>query len=70
MAVIDAVLVFGQQLQGPNAVLNAAAPAAGLPQLQYLDLHSASMGYGDVFVAAVLGAILAERGALFRPAPR
>ena len=50
-AVIDAILVFGNQLQGPNAVLNAAVPAPGLPQLQYLDLHYASMGYGDVFVA-------------------
>ena len=59
MAVIDAILVFGNQLQGPNAVLNAAAPAEGLPQLQYLDLHYASMGYGDVFVAGVLGGVLA-----------
>ena len=62
MAAIDAVLVFGQQLQGPNAVLNAAAPAAGLPQLQFLDLHHASMGYGDVFVAGVLGGLLAAEG--------
>ena len=55
MALVDAVLVFGEQLQAPNAVLNAAVPAQGLPQLQYLDLHHASMGYGDVFVAGVLG---------------
>jgi hypothetical protein len=59
MAVIDAILVFGNQLQGPNAVLNAAAPAHGLPQLQYLDLHAASLGYGDVFVAGLLGGVLA-----------
>jgi hypothetical protein len=58
-AVIDAILVFGNQLQAPNAVLNAAVPAAGLPQLQYLELHYASMGYGDVFVAGVLGGVLA-----------
>jgi hypothetical protein len=58
-AVIDAILVFGNQLQAPNAVLNAAVPAPGLPQLQYLDLHYASMGYGDVFVAGVLGGVLA-----------
>jgi hypothetical protein len=61
-AVIDAILVFGNQLQGPNAVLNAAVPAPGLPQLQYLDLHYASMGYGDVFVAGVLGGVLATEG--------
>ncbi len=59
MALIDAVLVFGDQLQGPNAVLNAAAPAHGLPQLQYLDLQAASLGYGDVFVAGLLGGVLA-----------
>ena len=29
MAVIDAILVFGNQLQGPNAVLNAAVPRRG-----------------------------------------
>jgi hypothetical protein len=63
MAAVDAVLVFGEQLQGPNAVLNAAVPAQGLPQLQYLDLHHASMGYGDVFVAGVLGGVLAAERA-------
>jgi hypothetical protein len=62
MAVIDAILVFGDQLQAPNAVLNAAVPAEGLPQLQYLDLHHASLGYGDVFVAGVLGGVLAAEG--------
>jgi hypothetical protein len=62
MAVTDAVLVFGERLQAPNAVLNAAAPAQGLPQLQYLDLHAASLGYGDVFVAGVLGGVLAVEG--------
>jgi hypothetical protein len=61
-AVIDAILVFGNQLQGPNAVLNAAVPAPGLPQLQYLEMHYASMGYGDVFVAGVLGGVLAAEG--------
>lgn len=59
MAAIDAILVFGGELQQPNAVLNAAVPLHGLPQLQYLDLHYASLGYGDVFVAAVLGGVLA-----------
>ena len=40
-------------------MLNAAIPRPGAPQLQYLDLHYASMGYGDVFVAGVLGGVLA-----------
>src|SRR4051794_19820534 len=30
MAVVDAILVFSQSLEHPNAVLNAAVPAAGL----------------------------------------
>ena len=63
MAIIDAVLVFGNQLQAPNAILNAALPGPGLPQLQYLDLHAASLGYGDVFVAGVLGGVLAAERA-------
>jgi hypothetical protein len=61
MAVVDAILVFGNQLQGPNEVLNTAVPAAGLPQLQYLQMPHASLGYGDVFVAGVLGGVLAQR---------
>jgi hypothetical protein len=40
-------------------VLNAAIPLPGAPQLQYLDIHYASLGYGDVFVAGVLGGVLA-----------
>jgi hypothetical protein len=59
MALVDAYLVFSERLQGPNATLNAAVPVQGAPQLQYLDLHYASMGYGDVFVAGVLGGVLA-----------
>lgn len=64
MAAIDAWLVGSDLLQGPNAVLNAAAPGAGLPQLQYVSFDSAVMGFGDVFVAAVLGALLARDRAL------
>jgi hypothetical protein len=59
MAITDSILVFGNELQAPNAVLNAAVPLPGAPQLQYLDLHYASLGYGDVFVAGVLGGVLA-----------
>jgi hypothetical protein len=62
MAVSDAFLVFGNTLQAPNAVLVAAAPGAGLPQLQSASFHYASMGYGDFFAAAVLGGILAVEG--------
>lgn len=63
MAVIDAILVFSSALEGPNATLNAAIPAEQLPRLQFVTFEGASMGYGDVFVAAVLGAVLAAEGA-------
>jgi hypothetical protein len=63
MAIADTILVADDLLQAPNAVLNAAAPAGGLPQLQRVELGSAVMGYGDVFAAALLGAILAARPA-------
>jgi hypothetical protein len=59
MAVIDTIYVTSDLLQGPNAVLNAAAPAAGLPQLQAVHFGSAQMGFGDLFVAALVGCLLA-----------
>jgi hypothetical protein len=60
MAAVDAYLVGTDLLQGPNAVLNAAAPAADLPRLQLAHFGSAVMGFGDLFVAATLGAVLAH----------
>jgi hypothetical protein len=60
MAAVDAYLVSSDLLQAPNAVLNTAAPAAGLPRLQLVHFGSAVMGFGDVFIAAVLGALLAR----------
>jgi hypothetical protein len=60
MAIIDAWLVGAELLQGPNATLNAAAPAAGLPRLQFASWGSALTGFGDLFIAAVLGAVLAR----------
>jgi hypothetical protein len=59
MAVIDTVYVSSDLLQGPNAVLNAAAPAAGLPRLQAVHFGSALMGFGDLFVAALVGCLFA-----------
>jgi hypothetical protein len=63
MAAVDAYLVFSNKLQQPNAVLVAAQPAPGLPQLQSSSFGGAGLGYGDYFAAAVVGGILAaERG--------
>ncbi|MEO9024730.1 MAG: hypothetical protein ABI339_06980, partial [Solirubrobacteraceae bacterium] len=53
-------LVTSDLLQAPNATLVAAAPAGGLPQLQSELFGSVSMGYGDLFVAGLLGAVLAR----------
>lgn len=62
MAVIDTIYVASDLLQEPNAVLSAAAPAAGLPQLQVVHFGSAVMGFGDLFVAALVGCLLAADG--------
>jgi len=60
MAAIDAWLVAGDLLQGPNSVLSVASPAADLPRLQAVHLGSARMGFGDLFVAALVGCLLAS----------
>jgi hypothetical protein len=60
MAVVDAALVAADLLQHPNSVLAHAAPAAGLPSLQSVLFGSAAMGFGDLFVAAAVGALLAS----------
>jgi hypothetical protein len=59
MALADTSLVVSDLLQRPNDALNAAHPAAGLPRLQSAVFGSAVMGYGDLFIAGVLGALLA-----------
>jgi len=59
MALADSALVISDLLQRPNNALNAAHPAAGLPQLQSAVFGDAVMGYGDLFIAGVLGGLLA-----------
>jgi hypothetical protein len=59
MAIGDTYLTATDLLQAPNNVLTLAHPAAGLPQLQAELFGSIQMGYGDLFIAAVLGAVLA-----------
>jgi hypothetical protein len=68
MAAADTWLVLSDLLQAPNATLAAAAPGGGLPQLQSELFGTASMGYGDLFVAALLGAVLASDPRLQRRA--
>ena len=59
MAAADTWLVLSDLLQAPNAALVAARPGSGLPQLQSELFGTVSMGYGDLFVAALFGAVLA-----------
>jgi hypothetical protein len=61
MAVVDTVFVVADLLQGPNATLVAAGPPGGLPRLQAVYFGQATMGFGDVFIAATVGALLARQ---------
>lgn len=61
MALVDACFVAADLLQGPNSVLVAAGPPVGLPRLQAVYFGSATMGFGDLFIAATVGALLARR---------
>jgi len=61
MACADIWLVASNLLQQPNSVLAAATPGAGLPQLQSEQFGTITMGYGDLFVAALLGGVFAQR---------
>jgi hypothetical protein len=63
MAAVDAWLVFSGRLEAPNAVLIAAEPGLGLPQLQTAVFGPSTLGYGDFFAAAVVGGILAAERA-------
>lgn len=58
MATIDAVFILGDFFAEQNAQFNAAAPA-DLPRLQVADIGAVSTDYGDFFVAALVGGILA-----------
>jgi len=70
MAAVDAYLVFTNRLQPANTVLVTAAPAPGLPQLQSSSFGFAGLGYGDYFVAGLVGGILAaQRGPQLWAAP-
>jgi hypothetical protein len=62
MALADTALVVSDLLQSPNDVLNAAHPVAHLPRLQSAVFGNAVMGYGDLFVAGLLGGLLAAGG--------
>ncbi len=65
MSCADVWLISSNLLQAPNNELVAAlpAPGSGLPQLQSETFAAMNMGYGDFFVAGLLGGVLAAQGA-------
>jgi hypothetical protein len=62
MSAADVWLVASDLLQAPNNTLVAAAPGGGLPQLQSETFGTVNLGYGDLFVAGLLGAALGRQG--------
>ena len=60
MAALDTWFVASDLLQGPNAVLSTASPAGDLPRLQAIHFGAAQMGFGDLFIAALVGCLLAK----------
>jgi hypothetical protein len=68
MTAADVWLVTSDLLQAPNATLVGAAPAGGLPQLQSASFGSVNLGYGDLFVAGLLGAAVGRWGRPLWPA--
>jgi len=63
MAALDTWFVASDLLQGPNAVLSTASPAGDLPRLQAVHFGAAQMGFGDLFIAALVGCLLAKQPA-------
>lgn len=61
MAVADLVLVASGMLEPAAELLNQAGVAHSLPQLQRVQLGPLTMGYGDVFLPALVGTLLAAR---------
>ena len=61
-AVVDVWLVAGGQISEAAGALASAVPPAGLPRFQDVRLGDITMGWGDVFLASVLGAAMLRRG--------
>jgi hypothetical protein len=51
-------VVVSEQVQVASHALSVAQPAAGLPRLQELVWGTASMGWGDAYLAALLGIVV------------
>lgn len=60
-ALADLILVSSGLLAPASATLNAAGVTDTLPQLQRVELGPMTMGYADLFLPALVGALLATR---------
>jgi len=60
-AAVDLVLVATGLLAPASAALNDAVVGEALPQLQRVELGPLTMGYADLFLPALVGALLAAR---------
>lgn len=62
LVALDVVLVVSGDVGSTSQALHHAGAPAGLPSFQDATLGPATMGYGDLFGAAVLGALLTSEG--------
>ncbi|HZV75499.1 MAG TPA: hypothetical protein VFF79_17450 [Conexibacter sp.] len=60
-AAVDLVLVASGLLTPASIALNSAGVTESLPQLQRVELGPLTMGYADLFLPALVGALLATR---------
>ena len=58
----DVVMIGAHYLQPAQHLLDFASPGLALPAFQRVLLSGVVMGFGDFFVAALLGAVLAAEG--------
>jgi hypothetical protein len=65
-AVADAAMIGAHYLQPAQDLLNFATPSFDLPAFQRVLLSGVVMGFGDFFVAALLGAVLAAEGCRYQ----
>lgn len=65
-AACDVAMIGAHYLQPAQELLNFATPGFDLPAFQRVLLSGVVMGFGDFFVAALLGAVLAAEGCRYQ----
>jgi hypothetical protein len=62
LVLLDVILVVSGDVGSTSEALHRATAPGGLPSFQDATVGPATMGYGDLFGAAVLGALLTREG--------